>query len=157
MIEHPLVAPLISAIEGTRDSIMGLPQRLVLEGFLAASRHFAKSSGLIGLLRYCRHASLYDTLSSALRRAAASAHVRARIPRTAFLFAGLSCHGQTTMAWHSETPISHSDVVLLQFPLQAIVCSSCAAAYFQQTLICGYSHSLVHTLADADKRAHVRS
>ena len=37
MIEHPLVAPLISSIEGTRDSIMGLPQRLVLEGFLAAS------------------------------------------------------------------------------------------------------------------------
>ena len=39
MIEHPLVAPLISAIEGTRDSIMGLPQRLILEGFLAASSH----------------------------------------------------------------------------------------------------------------------
>ena len=37
MIEHPLVAPLISTIEGTRDSIMGLPQRLVLEGLLAAS------------------------------------------------------------------------------------------------------------------------
>ena len=37
MIEHPLVMPLISSIEGTRDSIMGLPQRLVLEGFLAAA------------------------------------------------------------------------------------------------------------------------
>ena len=36
MIEHPLVAPLILRTEGTRDSIMGLPQRLVLEGFVAA-------------------------------------------------------------------------------------------------------------------------
>lgn len=38
MIEHPLVAPLISSIEGTRDSIMGLSQRLVLEGFLSAAQ-----------------------------------------------------------------------------------------------------------------------
>lgn len=38
MIEHPLVTPLISSIEGTRDSIMGLPLRLVQEGFLAAAQ-----------------------------------------------------------------------------------------------------------------------
>ncbi len=37
MIEHPLVTPLILSIEGTRDSIMGLPQKLVLEGFLSAA------------------------------------------------------------------------------------------------------------------------
>lgn len=42
MIEHPLVAPLISSIEGTRDSVMGLPQRLVLEGFMAASDDMPK-------------------------------------------------------------------------------------------------------------------
>lgn len=38
MIEHPLVAPLISSVEGTQDSIMGLPKRLVLEGFLSAAQ-----------------------------------------------------------------------------------------------------------------------
>ncbi len=37
MIEHPLVAPLILSVEGTRDSIMGLPQKVVLEGFLSAA------------------------------------------------------------------------------------------------------------------------
>lgn len=37
MIEHPLVEPLIIRIEGTPDSIMGLPKRLVIEGLLAAS------------------------------------------------------------------------------------------------------------------------
>ena len=37
MIEHPLVAPLVSSVEGTQDSIMGLPQKLVLEGFLSAA------------------------------------------------------------------------------------------------------------------------
>ena len=44
MIEHPLVAPLITSLEGTRDSIMGLSQRLVLEGFLAATRSKAQPS-----------------------------------------------------------------------------------------------------------------
>ncbi|BDA40646.1 probable nucleoside triphosphate pyrophosphatase [Coccomyxa sp. Obi] len=37
MIEHPLVAPLITSIEGTRDSVMGLSKELVLEGLLAVA------------------------------------------------------------------------------------------------------------------------
>ena len=37
MIEHPLVEPLITRIEGTPDSVMGLPKALVLQGLLQAS------------------------------------------------------------------------------------------------------------------------
>ncbi len=38
MIEHPLVAPLITSIEGTRDSVMGLSKELVLKGLLAVAK-----------------------------------------------------------------------------------------------------------------------
>ena len=34
MIEHPLVEPLITSIDGTPDSVMGLPKHLVLNGLL---------------------------------------------------------------------------------------------------------------------------
>ena len=37
MIEHPSVSPLITKIEGTQDSIMGLPKRLVLKLLLQAA------------------------------------------------------------------------------------------------------------------------
>ena len=60
-----------------------------------------------------------------------------------------------SIARRSQAPSTHSDVMPLHSPCK-IVCSSCAAAYFQQMLICGL-HSLVQTLADADKRAYVRS
>ena len=38
MIEHPLVAPLITSIEGTSDSVMGLSKELVLEGLLTVAK-----------------------------------------------------------------------------------------------------------------------
>jgi septum formation protein len=38
MIEHPLVEPLITSIQGTKDSVMGLSKKLVLEGLLAVTR-----------------------------------------------------------------------------------------------------------------------
>lgn len=37
MIENPLVEPLITSIEGTTDSVMGLPKLLVVEGLVAVS------------------------------------------------------------------------------------------------------------------------
>ena len=37
MIEHPLVEPLITCIDGTPDSVMGLPKHLVLKGLLEVS------------------------------------------------------------------------------------------------------------------------
>ena len=37
MIEHPLVEPLITRIDGTPDSVMGLPKHLVLKGLLQVS------------------------------------------------------------------------------------------------------------------------
>lgn len=37
-VEHPLVAPHLTAIEGTVDSVMGLPKALLLRLLLEASR-----------------------------------------------------------------------------------------------------------------------
>lgn len=38
MIEHALVEPLITSIEGSKDSVMGLSKKLVLKGLLTVAR-----------------------------------------------------------------------------------------------------------------------
>lgn len=44
MIEHPLVSPLITKIDGTTDSVMGLSKRLVLECLLSAASDVTNES-----------------------------------------------------------------------------------------------------------------